>query len=198
MRFFASSFDIFISNNLPVFLLMTGLPENIDFLLNSDNLTFLCRAPKIVMNPLNMRNIANSYRNTLHISEEDAREMALLTKGYPYAFQLLGHYAYNENGDYKQAIPKCEEHLFSASYDKIWADLSAKDKYILYAIINTDSRKVQDIRKTLGMAPNEFSPYRERLIRRGVIYAPERGTIAFSLPFFVDYVKDREFYEKHL
>ena len=47
MRIFASSFQIFIRHDLPLFLLMTGLYENINKLQNEDSLTFLYRAPKI-------------------------------------------------------------------------------------------------------------------------------------------------------
>ena len=52
-RAFASQFQIFIRENLNVFLLMTGLYENIAQLQNSKNLTFLYRAPKVDLKPLN-------------------------------------------------------------------------------------------------------------------------------------------------
>ena len=43
MKVFAGSFQIFVRQDLPVFLLATGLYENIDELQNEKNLTFLYR-----------------------------------------------------------------------------------------------------------------------------------------------------------
>ena len=54
MHVFASAFQILIRRNLPIFLLMTGLYENIEDLQNEKNLTFLYRAPKITLAPLNL------------------------------------------------------------------------------------------------------------------------------------------------
>ena len=51
MKVFAGSFQIFVRQDLPVFLLATGLYENIDELQNEKNLTFLYRAPKIQLKP---------------------------------------------------------------------------------------------------------------------------------------------------
>ena len=57
MHVFAGSFQIFVRQDLPIFLLATGLYENIDELQNEKNLTFLYRAPKIQMKPLNQQAI---------------------------------------------------------------------------------------------------------------------------------------------
>ena len=61
MKVFAGSFQIFVRQDLPVFLLATGLYENIDELQNEKNLTFLYRAPKIQLKPLNHLAIINKY-----------------------------------------------------------------------------------------------------------------------------------------
>ena len=64
MKVFAGSFQIFVRQDLPVFLLATGLYENIDELQNEKNLTFLYRAPKIQLKPLNQLAIINKYKNS--------------------------------------------------------------------------------------------------------------------------------------
>ena len=99
MRIFASAFQIFVRRNYPIMLLMTGLYENIDTLQNDKILTFLYRAPKIYLKPLNPGRIAAHYKKTCSVSEEDAREMARLTRGYPFAFQVLGFYTFEMKGD---------------------------------------------------------------------------------------------------
>lgn len=87
MRVFASAFQIFIRQELPLFLLMTGLYENINELQNERSLTFLYRAPKLELKPLNIGTIANNYRQTFRIDEESALRMAKLTRGYSFACQ---------------------------------------------------------------------------------------------------------------
>ena len=68
---------------------MTGLYENINSLQNEKSLTFLYRAAKIELKPLNLRTIAENYHSKLSVDEETALKMARLTKGYSFAFQVL-------------------------------------------------------------------------------------------------------------
>lgn len=53
MREFISSFQIFIRQDLPLFLLMSGSHKGVYELQNVNTLTFLYRAPKIKLSPLN-------------------------------------------------------------------------------------------------------------------------------------------------
>ena len=61
LKKFASCYQIMIRNNLNVSLLMAGLPENVSEIQNDDVLTFLLRANRIVLNPLDIESIKNSY-----------------------------------------------------------------------------------------------------------------------------------------
>ena len=106
MQIFAASFQIFVRQDLPVFFLGTGLYENVEELQNEKNLTFLYRAPKVSLKPLNNRAIIYKYQTIFHINENQASEMARLTMGYPFAFQVLGYLTWNQNGDYKSIIPQ--------------------------------------------------------------------------------------------
>lgn len=73
MKVFAGSFQIFVRQDLPVFLLSTGLYENIDELQNEKNLTFLFRAPKIQLKPLNQQAVMNKYKNIFQIDQDVAK-----------------------------------------------------------------------------------------------------------------------------
>ena len=150
MRVFASSYQIYVRQDLPVYLLMTGLYENIDALQNEKNLTFLHRAPKIQMLPLNTGSIVRHYKRTFDITDTEAREMAKATMGYPFAFQVLGYYTYLHNGDYRQAMDEYLDYIDSYSYNKIWSELSHKDRQVLYALANSDEGNVSDVKTELG------------------------------------------------
>ena len=91
IRIFASSFQIFLRQDQPIFLLMTGLYENIYDLQNDRSLTFLYRAPKLLLEPLNYFSVRNHYQKIFDIDTKIAGKMTGLTKGYPFAFQVLGY-----------------------------------------------------------------------------------------------------------
>ena len=61
-KIFASCFQIYITNNYPVYLVMAGLYDNISNLQNEKSLTFLYRAPKIFLEPLSIPAMTTSYR----------------------------------------------------------------------------------------------------------------------------------------
>lgn len=190
MQVFAGSFQIFVRQDLSVFLLATGLYENIDELQNEKNLTFLYRAPKIQLKPLNNRAIMNKYKTIFKIESEHAAKMAELTKGYPFAFQVLGYLTWNHDGDYEAVIDEYEQYLSEFVYDKIWSELSQKDRIVARGIAEVDGGKIKDVRERLGMETNEFNPYRKRLIKKGILSGEMRGYVYFTLPLFDEYVID--------
>ena len=76
-------------------------------------------------------------------------------------------------------------------YEKIWQELSAIEKDILIAMTQIKSKKVKDIREVLNSKSNDFSVYRTRLIRKGVVYSPSYGELDFTLPLFDKFVLDQ-------
>lgn len=193
MREFAHAFQILLRQDLPVYLIMTGLYDNIYSLQNEKTLTFLYRAPKIHLTPLSIGTIADNYSRTMQISKETALEMARLTKGYPFAFQVLGYQTYENGGDYTGALPIYKQYLEEYVYEKIWSELSNKDQKVLSAMIKTQTGRIVDIRNLLGMNTNQFNPYRARLIRKGIVNGDQYGYLRFALPLFDEFVKEQEY-----
>lgn len=191
IKIFASSFQIFVRDNLPIYLLMTGLYENIYELQNDKSLTFLYRAPKINLEPLNYTAIRKNYMDIFNISAADADKMTLLTKGYPFAFQVLGYlyWEYRNNKSIDDILPEYDQYLQEYVYEKIWSELSSHDRDVLTVISSCDSDHVKDIREKLGMNSQQFSVYRDRLKRKGVINTQEYGRISVSLPRFAEFVQ---------
>lgn len=137
VRVFAATFQVLIRKKLPVFLLATGLYDNIYNLQNEKILTFLYRAPKIMLEPLSISSISRSYEQVLKISVADADRMAKLTKGYAFAYQVLGFIYWDKNikkglsKSIDDLLPEYEEYLESYVYEKIWSELSPKEKKVL-------------------------------------------------------------------
>ena len=191
VRVFASTFQIFMRQEYPVFLLMTGLYDNIHNLQNEKTLTFLYRAPKITLGALNLTSIRLQYAKIFGISMKEAGRMADLTMGYPFAFQVLG-YLYWNSRDAKtldEVLPEYDRYLEEYVYSKIWSELSETDKQIVAVMAATGKTKVGEIREEVEMKPEKFSVYRERLKRKGVIDTSRYGAVTFALPRFDVFVR---------
>lgn len=117
MREFASAFQILVRKDLPIFLLMTGLFDNVRKLQDEKTLTFLYRAPRLDMKPLNIGIIASNYRANLNLDNEQALRMAKMTKGYPFAFQVFGYFAWRHGSFNEEVINECKQYLDDYAYE---------------------------------------------------------------------------------
>lgn len=192
MREFASSFQILIREDFPIFLLMAGLYENISDLKNEKNLTFLYRTPQYEMEPLNLTLIADRYSKVFGIEKEKAMDMAIITKGYPFAYQAMGKYVWDdEHHEVNDSVlGKFDEALSHYVYKKMWSELSEKDKWFMSFIVKKDVTPVSELLEETKQKKNEFSQYRERLRDKGLIDVSDRGLIKLKLPRFDVFVKN--------
>lgn len=188
MKEFVSLFQIFMRQDLPVFLVMTGLYENIYELQNEKTLTFLYRAPKMELQPLNIGMIAAKYKEIFQLEEENALQMAKETKGYPFAFQALGYLCWKKKVNWTEVLPEYSQYLEEYVYEKLWSELSAHDRKVMIAMAEADDQKVGTIRAKAGKSSSSFGVYRDRLIKKGIVVATEYGHLDFALPRFREFV----------
>ena len=183
MRIFASQFQIFVREDYPVFLLMTGLYENIYAVQNDPALTFLLRTPKVRTDALSILQIKNQYKEVFAISEAEAQELAELTKGYAFAFQALGavYWDDHERITREELLRKLDEMLDGFVYRKIWEGLSGKEREIV-AAMDEKAVKVENVRQRTGISSASFSQYRSKLIAKGVLTVPQFGYVELALP----------------
>ncbi len=188
---FASAYQDLISRKYPVFLIMTGLYENVYLLQNDKRCSFLMRAEKLILKPLNIIGMTNQYAQTFACSQEEARRMALFTRGYSYAFQVLGYIMWDKDCSLEEAIPMFDERMSEYCYDKIWTDLSPAEKKIVAIVANTKGGtvKARELIKQMDTKSNVYSVQRDRLIKKGIIDGSEYGTVSLTLPRFEEYVR---------
>ena len=190
IRVFSAAFQILLRKEYPVYLLMTGLYENIYNLQNEKSLTFLYRAPKVVLEPLNFTAMIAKYKQVFSCDEAKAEEMAKLTKGYSYAFQLLGYLMWNnKDKNLEDILPEYDQYLDEYVYNKIWSELSEMDKLVLGEMARSRETDVTLIREALGMSTSKFSVYRDRLKRKGIVNASQYGSLFLILPRFEEFIK---------
>ena len=189
MRVFAHSFQSFLRQGYNVNLLMTGLFENVSNLENEKSLTFLYRAPKIYLPPLNLRAISFSYMELLNMDEDAAILAAKITKGYAFAYQLLGYILFEQK---KKSVDKAILNEFDLaldekSYSKIYSELSIREKEIILAVAN-GLKTNQEIMSNLNIKSNSLSVYKNLLTKKGIIDTSKRARFEFALPRFKEFV----------
>lgn len=200
LRQFAAVYQLILREEYPISLIMTGLPQYVSELQNDDVLTFLLRAGRITLTPLNLWAVKSSYAKAFsgqkHISEETLLHITRLTKGYAYAFQLLGYYLWeNSSGEIneqvvKKILPEYQTDLYRNAYFKMYQGLSETEQRFLQIMAENSAEDipVREIEKKMGKPGNYISVYRRRLLDTQLITAPRRGYLQFTLPFFREFI----------
>jgi len=202
---FSHALSSYAGENYDIYVLMTGLKENIKVIKNQKSLTFLYRAGVKELDSLNITAICSDYQKTMDISRELAEDMAYCTRGYSLAFQALGYHYWNalchsdkpENINISDVYEQLDITLAELAYDKIWDEFSANDKKVLTIIKELSSQtqgmpvKVEDVRKKADMNSNNFTTYRTRLLDSGVVDGSQYGYLSIKLPRFDKYIDSK-------
>ena len=190
---FIQQLQIYIRQELPVFLIVAGLYEDIESIENTDGLTFFLRATKFEMTPLNITYIRDDYRKTLDISSEEAEKMAFITKGYAFAYQVLGKYMWDSKSKTltDDVLRSLDETLSEKVYKKIWSELAPKDKWFLKFIVQKEKMPASELLEMTKSTHSEWSVPRVRLSEKGIIDVGTRGMISLRLPRFKEFVGEQ-------
>ena len=209
MKVFAHTFQQLLTDyeNLPVYLIMTGLYANYKDIQNNPDFkgsTFLTRLLEKEVAPLDESQMAVSYVNTFDIDEKEGIRLAKKTKGYAFAYQLLGYWYFekyvNGKDEIKDIDMEYRSELVKYCYAKLWDELSENDAMIvrIMAILDADKKKIkrEDIIKYIAsigkdMKSTTFNTYKERLVGKGIIATSSNrdGLYWLTLPEFGDYVR---------
>lgn len=207
LRQLAVDVQHFIREELPISLVLAGLPEAVeDILLKGDQSvsTFLRRAERIQLLDVPVPLVAESLQKTITdsgrtITAEDAMRAAEATGGYPFAIQLVGYHVWrlaDENGTItSEAVTKginaANIRLGSLVHAPALADLSPADRTFLIAMSKDDGpTHVADLARRLDREPGHVSMYRARLLAAGVIEAPKWGEVDFAIPGLREYLRE--------
>lgn len=131
-------------------------------------------------------------------------ELYALTDGYPYFVQAYGKVTWDAAvgspivvEDVRAAAPEAEQELaigfFGARYDR--ATPAERDYMTAMADLGVDADDLAvataGIAEHLARKPQSLSPARDGLIKKGLVYSAERGSVAFTVPHFGKYLRAR-------
>lgn len=193
LKRFTTAWNEWKADNLPVHLLMTGLPKEVNDLSGDANLTFLLRASRYYMQPLAFSSIVETYTQVFG-DEHLAIKLAKMTNGYEFAFQLLGSLTYQalqtqvSHGVVERVKPAYQQRLFDQAYIENVKNLRSGTREYLQAVA-TNNGETAAIVAELGISRQAVNNYRRRLINYGLIYPVTKGQVAFTLPYFAEFLR---------
>ena len=125
------------------------------------------------------------------------QEIYRLTKGYPYFIQEWGYQAWNHAASSpitlliaQEATPvirsRLDENFFRVRFDR----LTPRERQYLRAMaeIGSGPYRTGDISDMLGSKITTLGPVRANLIKKGMIYSPAHGEMAFTVPLFDEFM----------
>lgn len=186
IKYFIQAYASLLGQKLPMRLLMTGLYDNVSKLQNNKSLTFLFRAPKIQIKPLSLIAIAAKYIELLNVNKECAMKMAKITKGYAYAYQVLGYILFSQNKkEVDQTVLNIFDQMLSEYvYEKVYSKINHTSQMILKSFKDDETIKMSELVLRTGKDVKFLSVYRDNLIKEGILSSPTYGYLEIALPRF--------------
>lgn len=127
------------------------------------------------------------------------RAVTELSAGYPYFLQTAGKYVWDfaaaspiQPADAEAALPWARREIDAGLYRTRWQRATPLQREVMRAIAEqTDDAATgfAGVAQRVGRPRQELSVPRDQLIKKGLVYAPDRGLIAFTVPGMADFVR---------
>jgi len=153
--------------------------------------------------PLSGSESAKALRDPVSAAGEKIDSAAIeeifrMTKGYPYFLQEWGYQSWNHAATSlitktvvqetsKFVRDRLDKNFFRVRFDR----LTPREKNYLRAMaeLGAGPYRTSDIADVLGMKVSSLGPVRASLIKKGMIYSPSHGEMAFTVPLFDEFMR---------
>lgn len=124
-------------------------------------------------------------------------EIYRLTKGYPYFLQEWGYQSWNHalaspitfkivQDATQTVIQRLDKNFFRVRFDRL---VPSEKKFLrAMAELGSGSHRTGDIADILNSKITSLAPIRSKLIKKGMIYSPAHGELAFTVPLFNEFM----------
>jgi hypothetical protein len=132
------------------------------------------------------------------IEPDAVTEIFQLTKGYPYFLQEWGYQAWNHtasspitfqdvSGTSDVVVKRLDENFFRVRFDR----LTPREKQYLRAMaeLGAGPNRTGDIADLLKAKITTLGPVRASLIKKGMVFSPSHGEMAFTVPLFDEFMR---------
>ena len=186
-----------VQRGLPVTMVGAGLPQIAELAGDAKSYSErLFKFPRI--GNLDDRDARAALTEPAQAEDADYSDEALdlaieVTGGYPYFLQELGYAAWGvadgptiTRQDIALAVPTYEAKL-DESFFRVRLDRATEMERIYLramAELGPEAQKAQDVAAVIGRKSTQMGPTRAQLINMGLLYTPEHGYAAFTVPHF--------------
>ncbi len=131
-------------------------------------------------------------------TEDALARIAQFAQGYPYFIQEWGYQAWNLSSGptidldvieraSETVIRRLDENFFRVRFDR----LTPSERRFLRAMaeLGGGPQRSGDVVALLATKPGSLGPTRAKLIKKGMIYSPSYGDIAFTVPLFDEFMR---------
>jgi hypothetical protein len=124
------------------------------------------------------------------------------TEGYPYFLQSIGKHVWDsarrspiEIADVELGLRDARQEVDDGLYRSRWERATPAQRELLRALARlggAESAAIADVARSMGKPrSSDLSVARNELIKKGLVYAPERGLLAFTVPGMHEFI-DRQ------
>ena len=192
-----------VNDRRNVAMVMAGLPDAVSNVLTEYSLTFVQRAWRQNLGPIDITLICDAYITAFsgsgkQISVDLASEAAQHSQGLPYLYQLIGYFTWRAAGSSDTvtaehlgaALPQAQATAGQNLYGLELRALTARERDFLYAMTpDSDFSTVADIAQRLATSQNNIYYYRNRLVAHGLILPSPPGGMRFTSAALRDYLR---------
>jgi hypothetical protein len=137
-------------------------------------------------------------REGVQVTDEALDNIVDRTRGYPYFLQEWGSQAWNAatgspiidadaDAATAAAVGRLDEGFFRVRFDRLTP--REKDYVRAMAELGPGPHRSGDVARALGITVNKAGPLRSGLIRKGMIFSPQHGDTAFTVPMFDEFMR---------
>lgn len=134
------------------------------------------------------------------ISDEALTRIIALTQGYPYFLQEYGRQTWlgapqspitlaDVERAHDAATAALDQSFFEARMQRVTA--REHDYLMAMASLGAGPYLTSAVATALGVEPGKVTIFRDALIKKGMIWAPKRGAVEFTVPMFDHYLRRR-------
>jgi len=142
--------------------------------------------------------VAPVRREGVDITDEAMAVILQQTRGYPYFLQEWGHHTWNvadaspitaddARRATTQALQALDRGFFGVRLDRLTP--REKDYMRAMAELGPGPHRSGEIAQALGMGVTTAGPLRNGLIKKGMVYSPQHGDTAFTVPMFDEFMR---------
>lgn len=202
----AASVQHFIRDQLPIGLMLAGLPAAVSDLLREGVATFLRRADRIDLHPAGISDVKKSFTTTFgaagfSVTPELVGRAADATGGYPILIQLVGYFLWCEaethggmidDGSVERAIEAAMRQNAHMIIEPALGTAASKDMEFLRAMAEDDEASAMgDIGRRMGVKASLVCSYRTRLIAAGLVEQAGYAKVDFAIPGLREHLRQR-------